>query len=178
MKQLGIDRTIFLPTAQPPHKLGKEFAPAASRFAMVELATLGEANMWVSAFELTPDRPAFTIDTVEHFGEQQPEAEFYLLLGGDAFAELSSWKRWEDLAKAVRLLVMVRPGWSFEDYGEQLPPALRDLASSDRVIFFHNEPVSISATELRRRIASGTPLSGQDVPALVLKYLLKYKLYR
>lgn len=178
MEQLGIDRTIFLPTAQPPHKLGKQFAPAASRFVMVELATLEEEDMWVSAFELTPDQPAFTIDSVEHFKSEQPEVEFYLLLGGDAFAELSSWKRWEDLVEAVGLLVMVRPGWSLEDYRERLPAALRALALSARVTFFQNEPVSISATELRRRIASGLEVSDQDVPPLVLEYLRKYNLYR
>ena len=178
MEQLGIDRTIFLPTAQPPHKLGKEFAPAASRFAMVELATLGEENMWVSAFELTPNQPAFTIDSVEHFCSIQPDADFYLLLGGDAFAELTTWKRWEDLAEAARLLVMVRPGWRFDDYREQLPAALQALALSDRVTFIQNEPIAISATELRRRIASGLEVSDQDVPPLVLEYLRKYDLYR
>jgi nicotinate-nucleotide adenylyltransferase len=178
MDRLGIDRTIFLPTAQPPHKLGKEFAPPHRRFAMVELAVLDEDDMRVSEFELTPEKPAYSIDSVEHFRELEPNAELFLILGGDAFADLSSWKRWEELIVEANLIVLVRPGWRLDDYSERLPEPLRNLATDDRVTFFQNEPVSISATELRRRLASGAEVSTGDVPGMVLKYIRKYCLYR
>ena len=35
-RKLGLDRVIFLPTAVPPHKPGRQFASAHARFAMVE----------------------------------------------------------------------------------------------------------------------------------------------
>ena len=88
MRDLGLDRVIYLHTARPPHKPGRALAPALARYAMVELALLGEEGLYASAHELTLDRPAYTIETLEHFRRQMPAAELYLLIGGDSFADL------------------------------------------------------------------------------------------
>ena len=76
-RRLGLERVIYLPTATPPHKPRRALAPALARFAMVELALLGEEGLYVSAHELTPERPAYTVETLEHFRRQMPEAELH-----------------------------------------------------------------------------------------------------
>ena len=173
---LGLERVIYLPTATPPHKPRRALAPAHARFAMVELALLGEEGLYVSAHELTPDRPAYTVETLEHFRREMPEAELHLLIGGDSFADFHHWVRWPEIAAAARLVVLARPGWELEPHS--LDPGVAALARTDRVILLRQPPVDVSSTRLRELLAAGLPLPAGAVPELVVRYVQKYDLYR
>lgn len=176
-KDFGLDRVIYLPTAQPPHKPGRRLAPAWSRFAMAELALLHEEGLEVSPHELTPDKPAFTVDTVQHFRRLWPEAELNLLIGGDSFRDFHLWWRWREIVEAARLIVLVRPGSELEG----LPAELAALLDRGRAVVAAHRPVAVSSTELRQLFARGGALEAphpDSVPELVIDYVRKYDLYR
>lgn len=173
---LGLERVIYLPTARPPHKPGRAVAPALARHVMVELALLFEEGLEVSPLELTPERPAYTIETLEHFRREMPQAELVLLVGGDSFADLHHWVRWREIPRAARLAVLARPGWEPETV--PLDPEVAALGRTDRVIFLRQTPVDVSSTRLRELLAAGAPLPAGAVPDLVVRYLHKYQLYR
>ena len=175
---LGLERVVFLPTARPPHKSAREFAPPLRRWAMVELALLEEPGLEASPLELTPDSPAYTVETLEHFRRLEPQAELHLIIGGDSFADLPHWRRWRELVELARLVVLVRPGWQREALLAAAPPVLGDAIAADRVTFLANAPVEVSSTDLRRVFAAGgTPPPGL-VAEPVVKYIRKYGLYR
>lgn len=173
---LGLDRVIYLPTATPPHKPRRALAPAHARYAMVELALLDEEGLYVSAHELTPDRPAYTVDTLEHFRREMPDSELHLLIGGDSFADLHHWVRWPEIAAAARLVVLARPGWDLDSIS--LDPGVAALARTGRVLVLRQAAVDVSSTRLREQLAAGLPLSPGDIPDLVVRYVQKYGLYR
>jgi len=175
-RALGLDRVIYLPTARPPHKPGRALAPAHARYAMVELALLFEEGLCASAYELTLDRPAYTIETLEHFRGELPDAELFLLIGSDSLADLHHWKRWREIPQAAKLVVLTRPGW---DPGTvPLDPEVADLTRTDRVLLLRQAPADVSATRLRELLAAGLPLPEGAIPDLVVRYLQKYTLYR
>ena len=176
--QLGLDLVIYLPTAIPPHKPGGQVAPPHARWTMVELALLSEPGLVADPFELTPQREAFTVESAEHFRSTFPAADLYLLIGCDSFAELHTWRRWEDLVAMVKLGVLVRPDWRPGALEAQLTPEVAALIGTDRVSFITNEPVAVSATQLRRALAEGTQPPEGWLPDLVLEYIHKYNLYR
>jgi nicotinate-nucleotide adenylyltransferase len=175
---LGIGRVVYLPTAEPPHKPGRQFAPPYARFAMVELALLDEPDMEVSPFELTPNRPAFTIDSLLYFKSLYPDSDLFLIIGGDSFAELHTWRSWEEIVDLAELAVLVRPEWNWDEVKNRVPSEIERLAESDRVHFVANKPVAVSATQLRQMISHKGELSDKMLPELVLKYARKYSLYR
>lgn len=175
---LGLDRVIFLPTALPPHKPGRQFAPPHARFAMVELGLLDEPGLVVSPLELTPERPFFTVDSLRHFRRLEPEAELFLILGGDGFAELHTWREWQEILRLARLAVLTRPDWRWSDFRHRVPTELAEAAETETVRFIANEPVAVSATEVRQRLADGLELPADAVPELVLQYIEKYSLYQ
>lgn len=176
-RRLGLDRVLYLPTADPPHKPGGQSAPAWSRFAMVELALLREPRMQVSAMELTPGRPAFTVDSLARLSRQYPESELWLIIGGDNFAQLPTWKSWRRLTRLARLAVLLRPG-DRRRLEHRWPDELRRLAEGERVEFVANRPVPVSSTDLRRLLARGDAPPPGTVPRSVLQYIRKYSLYR
>ncbi len=176
-RHLGLDRVLYLPTASPPHKPGRQTAPAWSRFAMVELALLREAGMRVSPLELTPGRPAYTVESLARLHQEHPGDELWLLIGGDNFAQLPTWKSWRRLTRLALLGVIVRPREKAR-LKESWSPELRRLAAGDRVEFVGNRPVRISSTRLRELLAAGQEPPPRTMPRVVLEYIRKYSLYR
>ncbi len=172
-QRLGLDSVIYLPTAQPPHKPGRRFAPTWARYAMVELALLPYRELVVSTFELSGDRSAYTIDTLEHFRAEQPGAELFLLIGADSSLELDQWRRWRDVVRLATLVVLARPGFTREGAG--LAPELLRL---ELIEWFADRAVEVSSTRVRAALHAGEPVAEDSVPALVLDFIRKYVLYR
>jgi nicotinate-nucleotide adenylyltransferase len=175
-RALGLDRVLYLVTGKPPHKRGRALAPPHARYAMVEMALLGEEGLYASTYELASDRPAYTVETLEHFRRTEPAADLHLLIGGDSFADLHLWYRWREIPAAARLVVLTRPGWELD--AQALHPELAALAAPDRVVFLKQPPVDVSSTRLRELFARGEQPSAGQVPDLVVRYVQKYSLYR
>jgi nicotinate-nucleotide adenylyltransferase len=169
---LGLERVIYLPTARPPHK-GERHAPALARFAMVELALLGEEGLYASPFEMR-DAVCYTVDSVEHFRRELPGAELVLLIGADSWASFTTFRSWARILDLAELAVMVRPGW---ESGE-MAPRLAEERARGGLRFVANEPCPVSSRELRERLRRGEDVSPDQVPPLVIDYLRKYGLYR
>lgn len=177
-RELGLDRVLFLPTAQPPHKPGRRFAPALARYAMVELALLDERELLVSTVELTPGQPAYAIETRERFRAEAPREEHVLLLGADSLAELHTWRRWEEIVATTELGVLARPGFERESLARRLAPALATALAGARLRWVEATAHPASATEIRRRLAAGQPPPDGWLDPRVLAFAVKYDLYR
>ncbi len=176
--RLALDRVIFLPTARPPHKPGREMAPPVARYAMVEIALLDEEGLFASPQELTLGRPAYTVETVEHFRREEPDAEIHLLLGSDSVAGLHRWRRWAELLELVRVVILARPGWRLEEVLGGAPPDLARTLSAGRGPDVIERPVDVSATRLRAEIGAGGLPRPEVLHPRVLDYVRKYRLYR
>jgi len=170
-RALGLDRVIYLPTARVPHKEGSA-ASALARYVMVELALLGEPDMHVSALEMG-DRVTYTIETLEHFRREEPNARLFLILGSDSFVRLDRWRRWRDILSLAELAVLERPGEEREP-----SPELHSALAGARFHRIANAPVPISSTAIRQRITEDPEPLRQLVPPLVLDYIDKHELYR
>ena len=175
-RRLGLDRVLYLPTASPPHKPGRAFAPALARWTMVELALLHEEGLYASAHEMG-ERPAYTVETLEHFRDALPGADLHLLIGADSLATLTTWRRWQELPRLARLVVLARPGWEAAEVRGGLPPELREAERTGRLVAVENEPCPVSATEIRSALARGEEPPAGALHRPVLDYARKYRLY-
>jgi nicotinate-nucleotide adenylyltransferase len=158
-----LDRVLFVPAAHPPHKAGVTHAPYEDRVRMAGLACAADPRFEVSRVEEGTAR-SYSIETIEKVrAAVDPGDELFFIIGADAFAELSSWYRWRDVAEAVRFLVVSRPGSSYN-----APQGVR----FDRLDTVH---LPVSSSEIRRALASGAHPS--SVPPRVLAYILEHALY-
>jgi nicotinate-nucleotide adenylyltransferase len=179
--RLGLERVLYLPTARPPHKEDADLAPRApapARYAMVEMAILAEEGLYASPYEQERDAPSYTVETLEHFRREWPEAELHLIVGADSFVQLPTWRRWRELAELARLVVLARPGWDLTVRRAELAPELRALLDEGRGDLIEDVYWDLSSTEIRRRLAAREPLPADWLPDLVLDYVQKYDFYR
>ena len=143
LAQLGLDELLVLVVADPAHKAAT--TPAETR---LELARLAFADVPKATVEL--DRHARTVDSLE---ERQPQ-DAYFVLGADEVAAFETWKSPERVLELVRLAVAMRAGVPRDD----VVAARERLAAGDRIVEFEMEPVAISSSEIRARVARGEPV--------------------
>ena len=155
-------KILFVPAAHPPHKPDGATAPFEDRVRMAELACAVDSRFEVSRIEEGESR-SYSILTIEKL-KSSGVAPLHFLIGADAFREIRTWHRWQDVVASVEFIVVTRPGASWE-----VPPyaIVWELAGLD---------LPVSSSEVRRQIAEGA--SGIPVPAAVLAYIREHGLYR
>jgi nicotinate-nucleotide adenylyltransferase len=109
-------RILFVPAAKPPHKGGGAHAGFEDRAHMLDLACADEPRFEVSRIERPGSaggRPSYSILTIEALLAMD-EGPLDFLIGADAFAEIRSWHRWQDVVRLVEFIVVTRPGASYD----------------------------------------------------------------
>lgn len=168
----GLDRVVWIPAGDPPHKPDTDLAPQEHRLAMVLLATAGEPGFTVSRLELDRPGPSYTLDTLRHFRRLgfSPDRLFFIT-GTDAMREFLTWHRPEEVIEQARFLVAERPGCPFASLAEVLPE--RYLARMERL---PAPEMEISSTDIRRRLAAGESVQ-YLLPEPVAAYIREHGLY-
>ncbi|HEY1677132.1 MAG TPA: nicotinate-nucleotide adenylyltransferase [Candidatus Sulfotelmatobacter sp.] len=199
MERCKLHRVCFVPAGVPPHKQ-QPLAPFVHRFAMLALATAEDKAFVPSLLEAPEqnakkEKPNYTIDTVTRIKQSLKNSDqLFLLIGMDAFAEISKWHQAVAVFRECKFIIAGRPGYSLADVANALPERLRpraavtrpfekQQASGDLVlpgVTLHlmadlKEPAS--ATSIRQAAAAGKPL-GRFVPPAVAEYIRKTGLYR
>ena len=171
MECAHLDRVLFIPGAQPPHR-GPAVAGADQRLAMSRLAIEGEPGFEVSDVEIRRGGKSYTADTVRELERLYPEDELFLILGWDAARLFRSWREPDVIRRLATVVVVRRPGTPPPD-AKLLQAAGLDPA---RTILCMGHTPDISGSALREAIALGKPVSDSIRPA-VERYVAEQKLY-
>jgi nicotinate-nucleotide adenylyltransferase len=176
-RRYRLDRVLFVPSGNPPHKLQDRLSPFAHRYAMVALAASRDPRFVPSLLESpTPDgRRRYSIDTVRAAKRQLKKSdELFFLIGADAFLDLPHWKSFHRLLRSTQFIVVLRPGISPAEIAGIIP---RPWARSTTIHVLAGLNVAISSREIRHAIRAGNRVTGL-VPPLVEQYIEKEGLYR
>ncbi|MFA6962349.1 MAG: nicotinate-nucleotide adenylyltransferase [Opitutaceae bacterium] len=163
----GLDRLVFVPTAQAPLKPGPVKASAEARLAMLQAAVEGDGRFEVSDFEVRKGGVSYTVDTVRHLREQFSGAELAWVIGADQVARLPLWREIGELVKLVEFVVLARPGW--------VAGAKPDIPGL-RLRWCEGHHIEISSTEVRERVRTGFPVDWL-IPHKTVEYIQKNGLY-
>ncbi|RPF47129.1 nicotinate-nucleotide adenylyltransferase [Thermodesulfitimonas autotrophica] len=173
--ELGLEKVVFIPAGQPPHKPKELVSEAAHRVAMVRLAIATNPCFELSTVEVERPGPSYTVDTVAAFRKQYPAGEFYFITGADAVAEILSWHRAEELLTLCRVVAVTRPGYVLDNLRERLAGLDAYLWRKIRVLPVPG--VAISSTAIRERVREGRPIR-YLLPDQVEAYIKEQGLYR
>jgi nicotinate-nucleotide adenylyltransferase len=182
-EQYRLDRVLFIPAGNPPHKHAE--ASFDHRYRMVELACAADPRFVASRLEEGAGK-SYSIDTIERVKAVTPTSApsaiapnadpdrsansdpdensgLFFVIGSDAFAEIQTWRRWEDVIRAVEFIVVARPGHEIAG-----PPGARvhRLESLD---------LPVSSSDIRDALARGE--SPAELPPAIAEYIREHRLY-
>ena len=162
LEQFHLDRVLFVPASTPPHKR-EATAGYEDRYRMVELACANEPRFVPSRLEAGRLK-SYSIKTIRRVrASVARNDELFFLIGSDAFAEIDTWYRAEDVIRAVDFIVVTRPGHEYA-----VPPGAR-------VHRLDTLALPVSSSGIRRRLAAGE--SPEELQPEVLAYIREHRLY-
>jgi nicotinate-nucleotide adenylyltransferase len=159
LERLGAEEVIFIPARVSPLRKTAPIAKDEIRLLMIQAAIENEPGFAVDDCDLRRPSPSYTIDTVEQIRQRKGDATIYCLIGEDNVDKLTKWRRFADLEKMVRFVVLDRSG----QQPHHVYPVIR-------------RKIDISATEIRKRVATGRSIR-YFVPPAVEEIIRHEKLY-
>lgn len=190
-RKFRLDRILFVPSGNPPHKRRDGLTPFPHRFAMVTLACQGDLRFVPSLLEAprADRRPHYSIETARTVSESlDPADHLYFLLGLDAFLDLPHWKDYRHLFDLVDFIVVTRPGFGSAEILKVVPRrrARGGTQASDAtgglqiqkgtVHVLRGVHVPVASRDIREAAARRRRVTGL-VPPLVEEYIRKEGLY-
>ncbi|MFH1868691.1 MAG: nicotinate-nucleotide adenylyltransferase [Candidatus Omnitrophota bacterium] len=165
MKDLALEKVIFIPAHIPPHKTPDKLIDAEDRFKMIELAIGARQGFQILRFEIDSKERSYSIKTLEYLSGSYPKnTEFLFLIGADALAGLNTWKDIDKVKRLCRFAVCSRPNFQKE---------IKDTS----IVSFDISPDHTSSTDIRKRIRNGRQVTGL-VPEAVEEYIKNNNLYK
>jgi len=178
-----LDQVIFIPAARPPHKSEVAVTPFVHRVKMISLAISDNPFFTLSEVENLRTGKSYSIETVRYFLDTVPSGtKLFFIVGQDTFAEITTWKDWEQLLFLCDFVVMTRGGRIEKGFYEILPPPFTRryyydaaidgyLGPSGKAIFFRRVSLlDVSSTEIRSLLEAGRSVR-YLIPDTVLEYV-------
>lgn len=176
LEQLPVDELRLLPAGDHPHKRGDRLAPAAHRLAMCRIAFADLDRVVIDDREMRRPGMSFTVTTLEELRLEHPGRELWFVIGADNLPLLPTWKDHHRILSLAHVATFPREGCPID--GTSLEGV--DLTADERAqLLAHRlrlEPDSVSASELRARIARGEQ-SLRDLDPRVEDYIRLHGLY-
>ena len=172
--EAGLERVIFVPAGHPRLKSGEPSASAEQRLEMLRLAVEGNPGFRVSDIEIGKSGPTLTVETLAELSAALDDGvEMCFILGLDVLARFDEWVNPAGVVELARLLAVNRAGYAGFDWDGFYA---RNPYARGRVDCIQSAAVDVSASELRSRLAAGSPVGGL-IPEQVERYIREQGLY-
>ena len=166
-EQLNLDKVIFMPAGNPPHKKDT-IIDAKFRYEMVRRAIEGYEGFEINSYEIEKNGYSYTYETLNVLKEVN--LKLYFIAGADSLMDIEKWKNTKEVLNNCTFVVFNRETLkSQKEYLEnkyQAEIVLLDIMSID-----------ISSTIIRKRIKEEKRVDF-FLPNKVLEYINYNNLYR
>ena len=172
---LDLERVLFVPSAQPPHKSEDPrdaIAPAALRLSWVRLAVEDNPRFAADPIEVERGGTSYLVDTLRALRQRPADetgsADLVFLIGCDAFAEMGTWREPRELFRLASFAVTTRPPVRAGHLGDWLPDVVKEdvaIAADGRSGRHCSAPtwlrlleitgVDVSSSDVRSRLREG-----------------------
>ncbi|MBN0919166.1 nicotinate-nucleotide adenylyltransferase [[Mycoplasma] gypis] len=139
LKELNLDKIIFIPNNQNPFKKNQPSASAYHRFMMVKIAISNYKKMDVSDFEIKQNGPSHTIDTINYFSNKFKDDELFFIIGSDNIEKINKWRGIDEISRKTQIVAFERKGSTKN----------KKNIKSFNIIFLKEKILDVSATDYR-----------------------------
>ncbi len=170
---LGLDKLLFVPTANPPHKSGEGLLSREHRFNMLKLAVENKPYE-ISTIEFERSEKSYTYNTLVELKKLYPNADFFLIIGADQIINFDKWYRYSDILNMVTLCTAAREN---EEEKQLIIKSAERLGIKESFYMSSRAVMRVSSSEIRDLIKSGGDASVL-LPKKVFDYISEKGLYR
>jgi nicotinate-nucleotide adenylyltransferase len=174
LEQFQLDKVLFMPTKNPPHKRYEHILDDAIRAKMVELAIEDNPHFELSTFEMDREGTTYTADTLLQLTKLHPEEEYYFIVGADSLFYIDKWKDPDTIFKLSKLVAAVRDHKSIEEMVQKINELNGTFHGSIELLSSPN--IDISSSDIRERTKNGMDIRYYVTPK-VASYIQKNNLY-
>ncbi len=163
-----LDKVIFIPCLDPTHKRNDYVTAIKHRLAMSILAAESNPYFEVSRIEINRPGPSYTIDTIKEFRNIYGwDAKIFFITGADAFLEIETWYKKDELLKMCQFVAATRPGYDLNKLNHNFKKVLHVMEIP---------ALAISSTDIRYRMKNSLSIK-YIVLEEVREYIYQHQLY-
>lgn len=170
----GLDKILFMPSKNPPHKKVASQVTQEQREAMIRLAIADNPHFEFSDFELQRDGYTYTADTLTLLHEENPGTKYYFIVGTDSLFMMQDWMRPETVFSHCTVLVAGRDQADEEKIARHIE-FLRKTFDAD-ILYIKMPMLDIASEDIRERVSSGNSVK-YYLPDSVIEYIKTNGLY-
>lgn len=171
--EYDLDKVIFMPAGNPPHKEDEKIDNAEHRSKMLKLAVSDNNHFKISDWELRQEEKSYTAHTVKYFKDIYGDKKVKLIIGTDSLAEIFNWYQPEYILENTELIVAKRNNYSFTNIMKD--QRLRE--HEENINILNNSLIEISSTLIRKLVKQNKSIKYLTLDS-VIRYIEKNNLYR
>lgn len=141
LRQLKLDEIQLIPTQNNPWK-DETNTSADNRLEMMKIALKDRKNIVVNTIELNMknNEKNFTVDTLTLLKKQNPNIQYYYIMGMDQANLFHKWKDAKKISQLVQLVAFQRDGYENKEKN----------IHKYHFILLDNQPIHASSSEIRK----------------------------
>lgn len=174
-EQLGLDKVWFMPSGNPPHKRNREGrASDEQRVEMVKRAISGNPHFELSLIEMDENGYTYTYRTLETLKQQNPDTDYYFIIGADSLYNFATWKEPARICGACTIVAASRNHIPAHSLDQQMTYLSQQYKGC--FIRLDTMNIDVSSQDLRRWLKEGRSLR-YYVPDDVIAYIRNNHIY-
>jgi nicotinate-nucleotide adenylyltransferase len=170
-----LDKILIMPAGHPPHKDHEVSALPKHRVQMVRLAIEGNKHFELSLVEVERSGYTYTYETLENLTKENPNVEYYFIIGADSLLEMHKWREPEKICKCATILVATRYHLQTKELKKTADEIAKKFNGNIHILDTPN--IDLSSTYLRTSISAGKSIK-YYVTGDVERYIYKNNLYK
>lgn len=177
LSQFELDQVLWVTTYHPSHKQISNLLEFKHRLTMVQRAIADHPNFTTPAIASKPEEPSYAISTLLELQPLYPLAEWYWIIGLDAFQKLPRWRSSEKVAAQCTWLVAPRNHLDAITLCQQVATQLSVHSLPFRWQLLSMPQIEVSSSLIRHYCQIGRSLR-YLVPEPVREYITAHQLYQ
>lgn len=175
MEKAGLDKIIFIPCGNPPHKETSAIPDGKHRMEMVRLAIEGHPDFEVSDIEVVDREKSYTAKTLGKLKKIYPDDRLCFIVGADSLCQMEEWFCPAEIFRQAEIVVADRGGIENCDVEESIEYyRAKYNADITKIIM---DTIDMSSSDIRRRIKCGQSIKDM-VCDKVIDYIYKSGIYK
>lgn len=174
-EQMGLTKVLFMPAGNPPHKQNRTGrASDAQRVEMVKRAIEGNPHFQLSLKEMNADGYTYTYRTLETLKKENPDSDYYFIIGADSLYSFATWMEPERICRACTIVVATRDHLPIKELSEEM--TFLSAQYGGQFLRLDTLNIDISSAQIRDWICRGESIR-YYVPEKVEAYIRTHQIY-